>query len=113
MITYLDKVLYLYPTIQGVVFWQTQYDGTPFTDPYDGLKWENTEIAKPSKVELDALVNAVVETVLAARASVARKEARDAKYASDLTIISNYEQWKATNENKTFSEYLDFLESII
>lgn len=30
----------------------TQYDGSPWNDPYDGLIWENKDIPKPSKEDL-------------------------------------------------------------
>lgn len=53
---YLEKVLKLYPNIQGVMYWHTQQDGTPWKDTYDGLIWENTEIPKPTKKQLDAVV---------------------------------------------------------
>jgi hypothetical protein len=112
MIAYIDKVLYLYPEIQHVVFWHTQYNGEPWDDSYDGLIWENIEIAKPSKAELDALDDIVVEAELTRRAEVARKAARDAKYATDLSIIANYQAWLVQNAGKTFSDYLDYLESI-
>lgn len=56
MINYFDKILKLYPGIQGVAYWHTQQDGTPWEDPYDGIVWENAEIKKPTKKQLDAVV---------------------------------------------------------
>lgn len=50
---YFDIVLLKYPGIQRVMYWQAQQDGTPWNDPYDGLLWENTDIPKPTKEELD------------------------------------------------------------
>lgn len=49
---YIDIITLKYPEIQHVSYWGTQFDGTPWEDPYDGLKWENTEIPKPTKEEL-------------------------------------------------------------
>jgi hypothetical protein len=112
MASYFDKVLYLYPNIQHVMYWQTQYDGKPWNDPYDGLKWNNTEIPKPTKEELDALDDAAVEDELDARKEIIRKNARNQKYASDLTVKSNYDIYKQNNPDITFSEYLDYLESV-
>jgi hypothetical protein len=73
MTTYFDKVLYLFPGIQGISYWQTQYDGTPWADPYDGLVWENQDIRKPSKETLDALNENVIIATLQKREEAARK----------------------------------------
>lgn len=64
MNTYFDKILYLYPNIQGVSYWHTQYDGTPWNDPYDGIVWENKEIEKPSKEQLDTVLDFDLQTKL-------------------------------------------------
>jgi hypothetical protein len=112
MVTYLDKVLYLYPDIQGVMYWHTQYDGTPWNDPYDGLVWENKEIEKPTQAELDALDDETVENELNNRKEVARKNARNARYENDLTVKSNYDIYKQDNPSATFADYLDYLETL-
>ncbi len=62
-----DIIISKYPDIQGVSYWQTQFDGTPWKDPYDGLVWENKDIPKPTKEELlawskEASVKAVFES---------------------------------------------------
>lgn len=49
----LDIILNKYPEIQGVSYWETQYDGTPWNHPYEGLVWENKEISKPTKTQLN------------------------------------------------------------
>ena len=49
---YLDIISLKHPGIQGVSYWKTQYDGTPWADDYDGLVWENKEIPKPTKKQL-------------------------------------------------------------
>jgi hypothetical protein len=113
MANYLEKVLYLYPNIQKVMYWHTQYDGTPWNDPYDGFVWENQEIEKPTKAFLDAIDDALVEKELADRKETARKSARDAKYQKDITTLAGYDTYKAENPNKTFSEYLDYLETLV
>lgn len=48
----LNVIALKYPGIQNVVYWNTQYDGTPWKDPYDGLVWENTSIPKPSAEDI-------------------------------------------------------------
>ena len=50
--TILDIILLRYPGLEGVTYWNTQYDGTPWKHPYEGLKWENTEVPKPSKEDI-------------------------------------------------------------
>ena len=38
----------IYPAIQGgYSYWETRYDGTPWTSPSEGLVWENKEYGKP------------------------------------------------------------------
>lgn len=112
MANYYDKIQYLYPDIQRVAYWFTQYDGTPWDDCYDGIVWENTDIAKPTKAELDALDDATVDAELAARTEQKRKTARDAKYQNDVYMIAKYEDYKLTQANATFSDYLDYLENL-
>jgi hypothetical protein len=112
MVSYFDKVLYLYPNIQNVMYWHTQYTGEPWNDPYDGLEWNNTEIPKPSKEELDALNDLIVEVELKRREEVGRKEYRNKQYSKNLVLVSNYQNWKILNTDKTFPQYLDYLESI-
>jgi hypothetical protein len=112
MIDYLDRILYLYPEIQGVSYWHTQYTGEAWDDLYDGIVWENTEIPKPSKEQLEALDAIVVESEKAKRAEIARKVKRNTDYAKDLSLIANYANWGFNNPGKTFSEYLDYLETI-
>lgn len=64
---YFDKILYLYPNIQHVMYWHTQPDGSEWDDPYDGLQWYNKEIEKPTKKLLESLNPAVVAVELAKR----------------------------------------------
>lgn len=73
MANYFDKIKYLYPDIQGVSYWGTQYDGKEWNDPYDGIVWENKEIAKPSKKILDSLNENVVIAELQKREEAAVK----------------------------------------
>lgn len=53
MVTYLDRVLYLYPDIQGVIYWHTPCEEAPSEDPYERLLWNNEDIPKPDKATLD------------------------------------------------------------
>lgn len=48
----IELIKYKYPDIQRVSYWETKYDGSPHKDFYDGLVWENPDIAKPSRFEL-------------------------------------------------------------
>lgn len=112
MINYLDKVLYLYPDIQRVSFWETQYDCTPWNDPYDGLVWENTDIEKPSKETLDALDDAVVSAELDLRKETARKAARDAFYQDDIYMKLKFNDYLQVHANATFSQFLDSVEAM-
>ncbi len=108
MITYLDRVLVLYPTIQHIMYWNTQKDGTPWLDPYDGLIWENIEITKPTKEELDLVTD---QQVLDYQEAL-RIQARDLLAKKSLSVISNFNIYKQTNPDATFSEYLDILEEL-
>lgn len=112
MATYFDKVLYLYPNIQGVSYWYTQYDGTPWNDLYDGLVWENKDMPKPLKIALDELDDALVEKTLSERKEVQRKKDRDLQYKSDLSILSGFDIYIKTHIGITYSQYLDYLESL-
>ncbi len=105
MITYLDKILYLYPTIQRVMLWETRYDGTPFEDPYDGIVWENTEIDKPSKEILDAIPEALV---IAAKKEK-QLDALCESLKSDFTTKMMYKEALKTNVDLSFK---DFVKSI-
>lgn len=113
MVTYLDKVLYLHPNIERVVYWHEKCEQAPYDDAYDRLLWENTEIPKPTKEELDALDDALVTSEQELQIEIARKKARDEKYKADLNMVANYSAYKnASPQNlMTFSEYLDWLEN--
>ncbi len=112
MANYLERVLYLYPNINRVVYWSTQYDGTPWENPYDGLFWENTDIKKPSQKTLDKLDAKLVDAATAARAEKARKAWRDEEGRKNLALIAGFREYIKVNPDVTFSEYLDYLETI-
>lgn len=76
----MDIIQAKYPGIEGVSYWFSQYDGTPWAHPYDGLKWNNTEIPKPTKAQIatwakeQAVIDAVeVEDRLRRNAHIIRK----------------------------------------
>ncbi len=50
----LELIELKYPNIQGIVYWETQPDGTNWGSPIDGLVWENQEISKPTDQDLIA-----------------------------------------------------------
>lgn len=112
MTNYFHRVLYLYPDIEGIMYWYTQQDGTPWNDSYDGLIWNNNQIAKPTKAELDALDDATVEAELNSRKEAKRKQKRDEDAEKNITVLSNYDIYKQANPTKTLSEYLDYLEAL-
>lgn len=49
----INIILAKYPGIQGVTYWETQYDGTPWDNPIDGLVWENKDIPKPTEKDIE------------------------------------------------------------
>lgn len=73
MANYFDRILYLYPGIHGVAYWQTQMDGTSWTNPYDGIVWENIEIEKPTQATLDKLDDTTVTNELIRRYELVKK----------------------------------------
>jgi len=112
MANYYEKIQYLYPGIQRVVYWQTQYDGTPWDNLYDGIVWENEEIEKPSQEQLDNLDDALVEQELSNRHETERKAQRDTKAKVDLGLVAQYRTAKSSDANLTFSQFLDSLEEL-
>ncbi len=107
MSTYLDKAMVLHPGIQHVMYWGSQYDGTPWADPYDGLVWNNKEIPKPTKSELDA----VTDPMVTASKEVDRKKERDKIEKDNLSLVASYNIEKKANPNLAFSDFLDELEN--
>jgi hypothetical protein len=79
-----EIITFKYPGIQQVSYWGTQYDGTPWNDPYDGLIWENKDIPKPTKEEL----------------ALWEKEYEPVKYEID-------QRQKRRNEYPAFGDQLD------
>lgn len=110
MITYFDKCIYLYGYISGIKYEYKKFDSTEWEDLYDGLSWENPDIQKPTKSELDALDDEIVEIELKRRAEVERKKLRNEKYKNDLILKASYSDYKKSNPKATFSDFLDFLE---
>ncbi len=123
MITYLDKILYLHPEAQGVMYWDTHHnccfneDGSPkncdmqpWDDPYEGLVLDNPNFSVPKRKVLDALDENVVLEELYRRKSVEEKRTRDIAAASDLSLVSAFEAAKSTDLDLTFSEHMDKLE---
>lgn len=109
MVSYLDKILYIYPNIQGVVYWYEQYDGTPWPDPYDGIVWNNETIAKPSKKELDALDDDKVQEVLLYRENQRNltQQVQDAK--ADPSVLAAYYVYKQSNPSATLTNFISYL----
>lgn len=109
---YFEKILYLYPEIQGVSFWETQYDGTEWEDPYDGIVWENEVIEKPTKEELDSLDESIVKEALQRR-----KEHRNLIYKverikEDINGKAAFFIYKKDNPEATLIDFVKHLDSI-
>ncbi len=111
MVNYLDKILYLYPDIQRVSYWHTQYDGKEWADPYDGIVWENIEIKKPSKKKLDDLNDNVVMATLLKRKDDQRKLLRDEEASENLVLKCKYQDYLKIKPGASFSTFLDELEN--
>jgi len=112
MADYLDKVLYLYPKIQGVMYWYSKYDGSDWEDLYDGLEWNNSEIPKPTKEELDALDDSIVEAEISRRAKE-QQELRELEEAKkDIGVLAGYSVYKSSNKSASLKDYLDYLKSL-
>jgi hypothetical protein len=105
MITYIDKILYLYPGIQRVSYFHTQSDGTPWQDPYDGIVWENESIPKPTKEALDQVTDYEVQTDKYSK----DREALEKQYDADIVIKSSYLMYKSRYPEITFSRYIDLM----
>lgn len=57
-------------------------------------------------------INDIDNTALADFVEAKRKEARNALYKNDLTVLAAFNIYKMNNPTKTLSDYLDYLESI-
>ncbi len=104
---YLDRVLYMFPDIQNVMYWHTAQNGEEWKNPYDGLEW-NSNIFKPSQAMLDAITDEQIDVEKEAQ----RKQERDALAVKDLGIIANYNTAKTSDNTLTLSDYLDKLEQL-
>lgn len=87
MVTYLDKVLYLYPNIQGVVYWHERNPMADSDDPYERLLWENKDIPKPSREDLDN----VTDEQIAGKKEQDTKASAVSNFETDKTLSVIYE----------------------
>lgn len=65
-----------------------------------------------SSCPTEAEINAVSQDAVAADVESKRKALRDEKYSADLSVLASYNTYRAINSDKTFSQYLDYLESL-
>lgn len=100
MITYLDRIRFLYPNIQNVMQWQTDEEGNKLG--YSGILWENKEIKKPTKEELDNIPTELVEMFLEEE----RKDALVESVRNDLQMKALYALAKQNNPGLTFRSYV-------
>lgn len=110
-VSYFDKIMYLYPGIQGIMQWYTNQNGDPLPNPYMGIEWSNTIINKPSQEALDALDDITVQTELNRRLSETVKAAFLDTLLTDLTQKAAYLNYKAANPSTTPSSYYDYINS--
>jgi hypothetical protein len=115
--TYLDKVLHLYPDIQGVMYWHSDPEtGEPWTsdkEAYEkGLIWNNAEIERPRRATLDALKDEDVIAAAAARSEQARKASRDASARTNPAVLAGLYLARQTHSDISLSAYLDQLETL-
>jgi hypothetical protein len=108
MVTYLEKIQYLYPGIQKVMQWDANFDGTPFNDPYDGVVWENTEYDKPSKEVLDAIPD---EDIIASQKEKELNALCDS-LKNDTMAKMMYMMEKKSNADLTFKDYIKSIQDM-
>lgn len=110
MATYLEKLICLTNNAEGMAYYSVDSEGKTWTNPHDGLKW-NAQLAgrpKPTRQEIEAVTD---EEVIAWQ-EAQRKQGRDEQYKDDLSLKAAFVTYKKSNPNSTFSDYLDYLESI-
>lgn len=100
MVTYLDKIQYLHPGIERVMQWQSDNEGNPLG--YEGIIWENTEIPKPTKEELDNIDDEIVELFLEEQ----RRENIVKSVENDLQMKALYALAKQNNPGLKFKDYV-------
>ena len=104
MISYLDKIRFLHPTIQRVMQVHRDNDGNYLG--YDGVVWENEEILKPTKEELDAIPDEQVVAFL-------KKEEKDNRIKalfSDDSNVAVYLMMKAQDPTLTKTKFLNMID---
>lgn len=115
MITYLDRILYLYPTIQRVMYWNTKKNGKPWDDPYDGIVWENTSIMKPTKTQLDAISDLDVITAKIKREADQQIQSQVLMIlkTKDPTVLAGFDFYRQSNSDATLIQYLEYLQTLV
>ncbi len=118
MATLLNKIKYLHPDVKCSV-WNTsnlsEYMGeNPPILLYDCLiDWSTLNpYPCPSQEEIESLDDSIVDVEIFKREEAVRKELRDERAKEDLSILSGFRQEKKLSPDKTFTEYLDELESL-
>jgi len=118
MIASIDVILAIqsiYPKINGgFVYWETQYDGSPWINPIDGLIWENTEYPKPT---WDEISNRIVQVQITS-AITQKLLLLDEYYYNDIELrritINNYFILSATADGRSLiNEQIALLEQQI
>ena len=109
MVTLLDKVLYLYPNLQQVVYWHEKNSAAPFDDPYDRLIWNNATIPKPALATLNAVTDA---QVLQKRAEdIAKDEKKE--LSKSLLFKAIYAKELAANPTLTVDKFISDAKAVV
>lgn len=109
MITYFDKILYLYPDIQRVSYWHTKYDGSEWDDPYEGIVWENIEISKPSKETLDDLDENTVASELKNREEKEKFNQEVNRVKEDVIGKAAFFVFKQSSPSATVEDFVNYI----
>ena len=98
--------------ISNVSYHHQDKNNLPWENPYDGIMWDNENIPKPTKEELDALDEDEVYRWEINRRNTERKQYRDSQLSKDLSFLAALDiKNKLDSTKMTISEYADFLES--
>lgn len=112
----LDTILYLNPDAKCAV-WncsRAEYQGESEPVEIDGclIDWQPSNSQPcPTKEQLEACDPAIVAAYMNDIREAQRKSGRDAAGKKDMALVQGYLNYKAIYTGKSFSDYLDYLES--
>ena len=115
----LNTIRYLIPNA-NVTVWEgcekpEDYQGETTPIEINGclIDWQPTNTQPcPTIEELEACDPVLVEQTAAAISEAIRKEGRDRESKQNMALVQGYLGYKATHPSVSFSEYLDYLETV-